>query len=231
MNKKLFFVFAYMAILVLNASAQFSNSGNNSIPVNDYKGWNTIFFEWNPSSFVYTGKEDVDDVNFNGFSFGYNRAISLISSVPLFLETGIAVQFSLHKEDESKSYYKLSEKLSLVSLKVPVNLMYKVNLPNSSISFVPFAGFTIRGNVWGEDYYKAKYDGNSESVSLDLFDKDDMNKLNSNTWKRIQIGWQVGLKAHFAERIVLGGSFGTDFSEIVKKSKVHTGTVSIGYTF
>ncbi len=233
MEKKIYLVLAIMACIVLNASAQFSSNGNgSSATASDNSGWNTVYVEWNPSSFVYTGKDDDDDFDggFNGFSLGYSRAISLSSSVPLFLEPGLAGQFSFKKVEEGGSYYSFTEKISVISLKVPVNLIYKFDIPNSTVSLLPFAGLSFRGNLWGELKEEEEYDGDSDSESFNLFDKDDMDGK-EKTWKRFQIGWQIGLKARFAERFIVSGSYGTDFSEIAKKFKVHTGTVSIGYTF
>lgn len=229
MKKNIYLAMACMACIVLNASAQFSSNGNGgSSTVSDNSGWSTVYVEWNPSSFVYTGKGDDDDFDggFNGFSLGYSRAISLSSSTPLFLEAGLAGQFSLWKED----YKYKTDKISILSLKAPVNLIYKFDLPNSTVSLLPFAGLTLRGNLWGEEKYEYEDDLGSHSKSYNLFDKDDMDGK-ANTWKRFQIGWQIGLKARFAERFIISGSYGTDFSEIKKKFKVHTGTVSVGYTF
>ena len=43
MNRRFFFAFACVAIFVLNASAQFSNSGSSNATASDNSGWNTIY--------------------------------------------------------------------------------------------------------------------------------------------------------------------------------------------
>lgn len=49
------------------------------------------------------------------------------------------------------------------------------------------------------------------------------------TWNRFQIGWQIGLNARFNSKFLLGLSYGTDFSEIHKKGKIKTTSITIGY--
>lgn len=235
MNKNFFIVLTAMACFALGTFAQSSNDSSSTNM--DISNWNTVFIEWNPSKIVYTGNETIDDFDggFNGLSLGYTRAISLSTSIPLFVEMGLAGQFSFKKDDKSyynryDEYYENTTKLSMVSFKIPLNIMYKIPLPNSSISFIPFAGATLRGNIWGEQKKEWGYEDEIKNKKSNLFDKKDM-EGNNNTWKRIQIGWQIGLKTHFSEKFIISGSYGTDFSEIVKKYKFHTGSISVGYTF
>lgn len=228
---KKFFSLVIMASLALGAAAQFSNSGNGGGSVaSDNEGWSTVYLEWNPITIHYTGKtsdyDDYDDPTLTGFSLGYSHAFSLTSSTPLFVEVGGAAQFAFHKEtsdydDDS------SETTMLASIKVPVNLLYKFELNNSSIALMPFLGLTVRGNVWGQSKYEYEdYDGKNHSETADLFNKKDMGK--DGVWKRVQVGWQIGLKARFGEKFIVGGSYGTDFNDIAKKYKARTGTISVG---
>ena len=218
--KKVFFLIA-TAIISLSASAQFANSGNSSSATADNEGWCTIYAEWNPMTFYYTGKGDYDDRNFNAFSLGYNRAFSLSASTPIFIETGLALQYSFYKNDEGDETYKNS----MLSAKIPVNFMYKWSIPNSSVELIPHLGLTMRANVWGQ----GKKEWRDKSEDWDIFSKKDMGK--DGVWKRVQIGWQIGLKARFAQKFIIGGSYGTDFNEISKKCKFRTGTIMLGYTF
>ena len=114
-------------------------------------------------------------------------------------------------------------------MKVPLNFVYRYNIPNSNIALCPFAGVTLRFNLFGKE--KLDWDiEDEEPEELDLFDKDDMGSQDA-TWKRFQIGWQIGAKALFNNKVTLGVSYGSDFSEIVKKTKVNTTTVSLGFIF
>lgn len=249
MNNRFFFVLACLVCFVLNASAQFSNNGSSNATISDNSGWNTIYVEWNPSTMSFSGNNKKIDFygGFTGFSIGYSRTILISQKLPLFVDAGVAWQFSFKSKSESSKRNDESTKLSLLSLKLPVNLVYKFDIPNCPISLMPFVGVTFRGNVWGKMKWK-EYDNyyeENDDYSASLFDKHDMGYLvgyhiqhidydkydYDYTWKRLQMGWQAGLKAYIANKFIVSGSYGTDFNEIVKDYKVHTGTVSVGYTF
>ncbi len=59
----------------------------------------------------------------------------------------------------------------------------------------------------------------------------DADFLDGKAWKRLQIGWQIGLKARFGQNFMAGVSYGSDFSEIAYKSTIQTTSLTIGYTF
>ena len=63
----------------------------------------------------------------------------------------------------------------------------------------------------------------------DMFDKDDMGSKDA-TWKRIQVGWQIGVGLNF-KHLHVGLAYGKDFSELYKKCKVPFTTISLGYNF
>lgn len=225
MNNKILLLMVFVACFGLNAFAQFSNSGSGNATVGDNSGWNTVYVEWNPSSFhaggghrVYNNGEGSGSTGFSGFSLGYSRSIGLSSTIPVFIEPAVAIQFSTKKEGYFNYYdhYKTSARLNLLSLKLPVNVIYEYDLSSMPVSLMPFAGITLRGNVWGE----INDDGDHDNI----FDDD-------YGWKRIQVGWQVGIKAKINQKYVVGGSFGTDFNDICKHVKVHTGTIMLGYIF
>lgn len=212
------------------------------------KGCNSVYVQWNPSSFV---PKEGDSQSFTGFSIGYNRTINIVANVPLYAEIGGAIQYSFQSEEvpvtsEMVKYgfdekEKLrDEKVSLLSVKVPVNVLYKHQVPNSKIAIAPFAGLTFRGNILGKiktEYNKdvtdriprvATKNPTNWDSDLNLFNKDDMG--NDDVWKRFQIGWQVGVNVYYSS-FYAGVSYGTDFSQISQNVKIHTTSVNIGYTF
>ena len=152
------------------------------------------------------------------------------------MEQPLGVQYSFYKEDLGDGYdyyyddYDAEQKFSMFSFKIPVNLLYKFDIPNSTVSLMPHAGINLRYNLSAkmkytyEDYY---YD---ESKEVDLFDKKDMGS-DKATWNRFQLGWQIGVKARFGQSFLVGVSYGSDFSEIAKKTKISTTTISLGYAF
>lgn len=188
------------------------------------KGWNTIYAEWNPTTLTFKG--DVDNVSLNGFSLGYSRAISLTSSVPIYLETGLAAQFTLKGKTDDPYYF---GSIHMISFKVPVNFLYTWNIPNTNVHLIPFLGLNLRGNVWGQYKEEELINWELEDIEYDLFDKHQMGE--SFVFKRFQVGWQIGLKARFNDRFIVGGSFGTDFTEIAKKNKFRNGTIMLGCSF
>ncbi len=207
--------FAVTVLLTVSASAfaQFTNSGSgSSASLSDQKGWSTLYVEWNPSSLR---PSHGDSKSITGFSAGYNHATSISSTVPLFVETGVGVQYSSY----SPEYFSVT----MISAKVPVELLYAWQLPNSSVTLIPHAGLNLRFNAFGqlsEDDHEDKYN---------IFSKDDMGS--EDVWKRFQIGWQIGVKARFNKSFMIGASYGTDFSEICEKAKIGTASITLGYTF
>ena len=131
------------------------------------------------------------------------------------------------------------EKFSMFSAKVPVSLTYVWDLPNSSISLAPFAGVDFRFNAFGsmntEKNMKSGYtiddddwEDNFGKIKKDVFDKKDMGDEDA-TFKRFQIGWHIGLNAYFNKQYYVGISYGSDFSEIRKKTKVNTTSITLGF--
>ena len=230
-------VFATAAMLAvgMSASAQFSGGGSSSSSTVDTNGWSSLWVEWNPSSFKYDVK-NADNQSFTGLSVGYSQAFNVLPSKPLFVEAGLGLQYSFYKEDLGDGYdyyyddYDAEQKFSMFSFKIPVNLLYKFDIPNSTVSLMPHAGINLRYNLSAkmkytyEDYY------DDESAEVDLFDKKDMGS-DKATWNRFQLGWQIGVKARFGQSFLVGVSYGSDFSEIAKKTKISTTTISLGYAF
>ena len=235
---KNFKTFAVAALLAVSAtaSAQFTNSSSSSSSSSANTGdWNTVWFEFSPNKFNVDVK-DADDQSFTGLSLGYSHAFGLSQKLPLFLEAGLGLQYSFYSEEYTE-YTSGDDKLkfNMFSAKVPVNLIYKFDLHNSNISLMPFLGAKLRFNFSAkqkleiaEDPYEE--DRGGESYELNLFDKEDMGS-DKATWKRFQIGWQIGLKARFADKFLVGVSYSNDFSEIAKKIKVGGFNIAIGYTF
>lgn len=216
---------AIMVAVALTAStsafAQFTNAKSAaSATSSDNNGWSTFYFEYSPSKLNYDG-DDSDSESFTGLSLGYNRAFSISNSAPLFIETGLGLQYSFFSRDV-KSYYSDEEiKFYWLSAKVPVELLYAWQIPNSAVELIPHAGINLRLNILG----KEKYDGED----YDLFDKDDMGG-SDNTLNRFQIGWQIGVKARFNKRFMIGLSYGSD-SEISKKTTTSGLDITAGITF
>jgi hypothetical protein len=246
---KLFFT---AALLAVSASGLAQSTSVGTTSTEGTKGWNTLYVQYNPSSLV---PEKGDSKSFTGFSIGYNRAFSVSHSTPLYLEAGIGVQYSYYSESETESDLQsryistYEDKYSVLSAKIPVSIGYAFRIPNTSISINPYVGIDLRGNMYGKmkdewtelDSYNDKTEVTSESINL--FSKDDWREwygypdeseakmeADASVWKRFQLGWHAGVNFK-CDKLLLGVSYGSDFSEIYKNCKIHTTSVTLGYCF
>lgn len=243
-----FYLAAFLLAMTTAASAQFANSNASSSMSTasrnlDTDGWQRVFVSYNPSKIVYD-YDDADNLSFTAFSFGYTKGFSITKSLPLFVEAGINGLYGF-KKDDLEEFEDIEIKTNIFSLYIPVNLAYKFALSNSNVTIVPFLGINFKGNIIGKT--KASYNGDlgdwdgSESEyweemgerigikqETNMFDKDDVGK--NATWKRFQIGWQIGVGVNFSQ-LYVGLSYGKDLSELCKKTKIATTSITLGYNF
>ena len=242
MKKARLLVAAALLAVATSASAQFTNSSSSSssASVGSNEGWSTFYVQYNPIKAHWEDDGEDEDYSYNGITIGYSHAFSVSKSIPLFVEAGLGLQFAMYKDDtevyiewedgNDYGYYSDdgTEKWNVFSAKVPVNLMYKWNIPGSNISLVPHLGVTFRYNIVGKQKIEAD-DDDVESLDNNLFDEDDMGK--DAKWNRFQVGWQIGVNAQFNNSWLVGVSYGTDFSEIAENTKMKTTSVTLGYCF
>ena len=219
--KKLF-ILAMMAVVGAQAQAQIVSSRSSMTtreviaePVT-YKGWSTFGVEYLPSTFSV---KDDDSQSFTGLAVNYTNAISLTQSTPLFIEWGIGAQYSFNSEEDRYE----EVKVQFASVKIPVNLVYDFQIPGTNVNIDPYLGLKLRGNVWGESKYESKeYD---YSKSFNLFDSDE------GDCNRIQLGWNIGVKARFNKAFFVGIGYGSDFSEFAEDVKINEVSLSLGVVF
>lgn len=241
------------------ASAQFANSNASSSSTSsrsiDTDGWDRISVSFNPMKMVYDA-EGADDISFTGFSLGYTKGFSIAKQIPLFIEAGINATYAFNTQDSEDNDglehlkdqgYDMELKTTLFSLNIPVNLAYKFSLTNSDLSIVPYLGVNFRGNIIGKSKYKLA-DGLGEDFPYDSekefwedfeeeFSKQDTNNFDKKetgskdaTWKRFQMGWQIGVGLNY-KQLYVGVGYGKDFTELCKKTKIATTSITLGYNF
>lgn len=247
MKTKLFIV-ASMLMMTMSSFAQSSIGG-----------WNTIYLQWNPSTFV---PDKGDSESFTGLSVGYNKAFSISQNIPLFFEVGLGAQYSFYTKDLTEdvaealgvqtaalgAVMRPEEKVKMFSAKVPVSLAYAFHIPETKLTLIPYLGLDLRCNIIGRasakynltsagleqllqaGFTKQEINENLADKDLDLFDKNDMGS-DAATWNRLQVGWHVGLNARINDQFLIGVSYGTDLSEIAQKVNIYTASLTVGYCF
>lgn len=204
------------------ASAQFANSGSSASGSSIWTtvntdGYNRVYVGYSGVK----GKIDIDgadDMKFPGFSVGYLRGIGLTQKVPLYLEVGGEIDFNRYSESEGGEDYKQT----ILGLKIPVSLVYRLNI-NENFSISPLFGFDFRLNLMG----KGKSESDGESEDWNLFDDDEMG---GEAYKRFQAGWHIGVGFDY-KALHFGVDYGTSFNEITEKVKLATTSVTVGYNF
>lgn len=236
MKKFKLFVLAAFLGLATSASAQFVNSGSSNSSASSTSssfdftsvktnGWSRIYVSYLPSK-MKLDYDDADDMKFKGFQVGWLKGFGLTQRLPLYMEAGAAIQYRSYKDEESDSYYDFSQKCNLLSLNIPVNLLYRFNIKDD-FSISPYFGLDFRINLLGKNKYEETYDGDTDSWDVNLFDDDDMD---NEAWKRFQAGWHIGVG--FDYRIIhIAVEYGTDFNEIAEKSKFATTAITLGLNF
>lgn len=256
-----FYLTCCLLAIVTSVSAQFANSNNNisasSSPGRyiDTNGWNRLSVSVNPMK-ITTDIKGEDDFNMTGFSLGYTKGFSIVKQIPLFLEIGINARYAFTKLDKDDiddlgkmDGYDMERKFSLLSLDVPVNIAYKFSFPNSNVALVPYIGINFKGNIIGksklnladpdelgedydeDDYWKDQEEKEEDGIrqSTNMFDKKETGDKDV-TWKRFQMGWQLGIGLYY-NQLYAGIGYGKDFTELYKKTKIGTTSITIGYSF
>lgn len=229
-----FLALAAAMMISTTSFAQFSQSKNFSNSSNEIsKGWNSLYVQYNSIgtsyslSSLYDEKEDYGDMiqkmiddsglseKLNAFSIGYNRAINLTPSAPLYLEIGAALQYAFYSDEiDLNDYYETKFTGSMLTAKIPASLLYHVAIPNSDFAIEPFAGidfkYNIIGTVKSEETYKNYGETKKDEKKIDnIFDKKDCKGHPAN---RFQAGWHVGANFIY-KKAFIGVSYGKDFSK------------------
>lgn len=251
-----FLALAAAMMISTTSFAQFSQSKSSSSSSNEIsKGWNSLYVQYNSIGTSYSlssfNDRDYDygdkyqkaidnsglSEKLNAFSIGYNRAINLTPSTPLYLEVGAALQYAFYSDEvDLDDYRETTLKItgSMLTAKIPVSLLYHVAIPNSDFAIEPFAGIDFKYNIIGtaksEETYNYYDETKKDEDKIDnIFDKKDCDGHQAN---RFQAGWHVG--ANFVyKKAFIGISYGQDFSKFHDDIdlKFKTLSATLGYRF
>ncbi len=215
-------------VATMTASAQFANSTSAPSPSGSSSAnteeWSGLRLSYNPMT-MSTDVKGFDDWDFTGLSIGYVTGISISKTMPLFVETGVHLQWMHYNESSSDDDYE--ETVNMYSISIPANLTYRYSV-NENFSLLPYVGLNFRGNLSGT----LTTDDGDDEEEIDLFDKKDMGS-SDNTWSRFQVGWQIGIGANLGDKFYASVGYGSDFSEIWKemKAKLSTTSITVGFNF
>lgn len=164
-----------------------------------------------------------DGFSANGFGVEYTRGFGL-ASFPLYLEAGLKATFGFHSESEDGD----KDTFTAISLNVPVNVAYRIDLGANNMSVTPYTGLNFRVRCMAQNKYT--YDGDDDSYTENWFSKDDM----GHTANRFQMGWNIGARFNYGA-FGIGLGYTLDFMKFYSYEgyKISTGTFNVGlsYTF
>lgn len=162
--------------------------------------------EYNNALYVQYGVCPSDYLTEGAPTLLFNEvSLGYFRSIQVVEETPFFVEAGLNGKFSYSDVNKLgtADKWKLLTLRLPVNVTYKLYLYKTrDIALAPFAGVNCRYLI-----------GNMPSG-----------------WKRLQIGWQAGLKFCF-DRMFVGASYSRDFPDDTKMPHIYEASAHIGVCF
>lgn len=212
--------------------------------------WNSVWLQWNPMK-THSDYAEFNKIKATGFTAGFSKTFKVCQKLPIFASVGIGAQYAYSKDTKLKSsneYQNLyrTDKYRALSAKVPVQIMYKYNIPNVPLAVIPFFGIHGKFNIFAKNYleYVGVEDGvvayNPKS-NYNCFDDDDMKERagegagvgsgSGAAWKRFQVGWELGFKVRYDSKYTLGISWGSEFNDFAKGTNLRYTNVTLGLDF
>lgn len=208
----------------------------------DYESFGTLFLQYNPSQIHASYDGHSSNSSVNAVSLGYLQSIPM-GDIGLYLEFGGALQYFFKSEDMGGSYYGHDDdyydwddwgyddfggsshdkaKFSMLSLKIPFNVMYSFNI-GDAVSIQPYAGVYGRINLFAQTKVGDE--------KIDHFNKDDMKYVYGEAWKRFQFGVHGGVKARFVQKFAVGVGYYLDVAKLMEHTTIRGFDISLGFTF
>ncbi len=154
-----FLTVAVMLTASTAAFAQFANTNVNNASSGqtryvDTNPYDRLTISYNPLT-VAPDQDNLDNVSYNAIAIAYTHGFSLSQTMPLFLETGVKLNYGFKTVDgeyddiynEDASSADVETKVTMFYASVPVNLAYRFTLENSDVSIQPFIGLNLKYNL------------------------------------------------------------------------------------
>lgn len=202
---KLFWFLFYLLLAPSVLAGSPANNDERLLAEGD--GFITLVLEYSPS---FASNNEISTIN--GFALGglYDHPISW----HLYVEGGILMQYSFWAERQQDSN---TNNKSAFQLKIPLNVTGAWQV-SKNVHLMPFLGIHLKGNLKDWSDIKEDYDMSIDYPELHQLQPRD-NKL-----KKLVLGCQGGVRACFNNTIIMGVSYGTDFTEF----RPHCRTQSLG---
>ncbi len=163
-----------------------------------------------------------------GFSIAYEHAFKVARDMPLFVQTGAGINALFQKGEDEHDYgssgdYWAEEKLRMMSLTIPVNVVYGIRI-NDALTVKPYTGLYLRFNLYGKSKWKGEEVYGTHHTEFDdtlnPFDKEEVEMDDDvdaivKVFKRVQVGWQIGATLDF-RKFNVGIGYALDFNPITK---------------
>lgn len=203
---KKFFTLAVATLFCLGASAQLISSNMVTREKKAKTGYNRLGLSYN--SIKFSSKSDA----FNGLSLDWAKGISVSSTMPLYIETGIGLTYGWLSETESLYGYEISLNQNYLGLKVPVNITYKYEVIDN-FRIAPFLGIYFKGNLLGN----SKMEAGGTEIEEDFYEDYGATRFNFGIGFGVNVEYKKGY---------LGISYAKDLNKFIDdKSRIDNGSV------
>lgn len=179
---------------------------------------------------TYEGVEDDEMKSKVGFNLGGACSVNLTRKLPLFVETGLYLQYKGAKEKGGDGDESYEGKYKIWYLEIPAVLSYHIDIDRFTVQ--PFAGVYYALGIGGKMKGSYTYQGVTETDKEDLFGKDENGDY--NYFKRSDFGLRFGCGLAY-ESIYFGLGYDLGLTNISQfdneESKNRSFFITLGYNF
>ena len=171
-------------------------------------GYNRLTFSYNSISFgvddaITGGVRDISA--WSGISLDWIKGISVSSSMPLYIETGVGMTYGWYSDNFYSENAERDVEITgnYLGMKVPVNVTYKIDCGDSGIKIAPFAGVYFRGNFIC-----------TATSAVDRGEENDFDAFDNADASRFNVGMNFGAGMEY-KKLYLGLSYSKDFNKFI----------------
>ena len=226
---KKFYLSVLFVFVLVPAFSQFRVDGQT-------KSFFSLNLNYSFANYLYTGDNDtIKDEAFNIIGLTINHYKPLSPTVPVYLDWGMDLTFSSYKHVDHITFFSYPKDLKLeylyFSWVLKGNLAYAVDIPNTSLTLMPYAGMFMRFHIGGKSYYTCPTVRNNTIydtiIKTPLFTE---SNNNPEPWSRTEIGASIGAKLFLGD-FGFGVEYAKTFTELTKDINVSEIKISAIFRF